>query len=73
MLLPCDVNMTTTWIICVGFDVHIHGVHPEILRFPHWAVHLTAFDGCPGAVPARWVISSTIILALMFSSGADKQ
>jgi hypothetical protein len=52
--------------------MHIHGVHPAILRLPHWTVHLTAFDGCPGAVPARWVISSTIILAPTFPSAGDE-
>jgi len=25
---------------------------------PHWAVHLTTFDGCQGAIPARWLLLS---------------
>ena len=59
--------------VSTGFDMHVHRVNPAIVWLPHWAVHLTTFDGCQGAIPARWVILCLLFFYLISapSSGDD--
>ena len=59
--------------VSTGFDMHVHRVNPAIVWLPHWAVHLTTFDGCQGAIPARWVILCQLFFYLISapSSGDD--
>ena len=50
----------------LGFNMHICWVNPSIMWFPHWALHFTAFDGCPRAISAWWVIFSVTTFQPLF-------
>lgn len=48
-------SLNNTWALSTGFNMHIHRGNPAIMWFQHRAVYLTTFDGCQGAIPAKWV------------------